>query len=95
MGNWVGDDVSFCALITGKLRVKYMVLNEAPDCYCMCSCTNHISSFIFSFLFLFPLKCHFFNCCSLVVVNYAVLVWNEECRCALERAHTYRESFIF
>lgn len=70
MVNWAADDVSFCALITGKLRVKYMVLNEASD-YCgVCSCTNHTSSFIFSLLFLFSLKNNFFfNRSSLVMAH--------------------------
>lgn len=56
MANWVADDISFCALITGKLRVKYRVSNEAYDDYGVCSCANHTSSFIFCLLFLFPLK---------------------------------------
>lgn len=54
--NWVADDVSLCALITGKLRVKYMVLNEASDYFGLYSYTNHTLGFLFSLLLLLPLK---------------------------------------
>ena len=94
MVNWVADDVFLCTLITGKLEVKYVALNEVSDYYGMYSCIT-IPLVLFSFsYFYFSLNTVF----SLVLVLLqqklaSVLVWNEERLCALEHVHT--ESYLF
>lgn len=66
MVNWIADDVSCYAVITGKLGVKYVALNEASDYYGMYSSITHTSSFIFFLLLLFFLKYNLLTYSSLV-----------------------------
>lgn len=69
MVSWVADDVPLCAVITGKLGVKYVALNEASDYYGMYSCITHTSSFIFFLLLLFFLKYNLLTRSSLVATE--------------------------
>lgn len=69
MVNWVADDVFLCTVITGKLEVKYVALNEVSDYYGTYSCITHTSSFIFFLLLLFFLKYSLLTCSSLVATE--------------------------